>query len=604
MNYSKRKTKKKEKVPFKKSVKNNIFILKMTLRLHPGFVIMRFIMGIFTGLNHGISLFFVSEILNELDRSADFTKIMWLCAGMAIYTLAYELCFEWYYKLIFPRQKLDFIRKLHKHFFIKANELDLACYDTPEFYNDFVYSMRNSDKSFIRTIEQLAETLKNIIASASVFALVLTVDPIISIVILGLSLLSMIILILRNGVYFKYNLEMNEIWRKKWYIVRFFSLAEYAKEIRLSNVADNMMNEFHKEAENECNAVKRMQLKASAFQSVLEIFTCATTLFILLFLSYKLIVTGEVLIGGFTVALSASWKLRWLFTDIQNKIVQMNQDSLFADKVKTFLETETKIKSGTAELDEFKSLEFKNVSFKYKDEYVLNNVSFKISKGERIAFVGYNGAGKTTTTKLIMRLYDVTDGKILINGIDIKDYDIVSLRSKLGAVFQDYKVFAATIAENVIGDSYKESDDQTIINALGDSTFQTKLDNLENGINTELTREFYDNGTELSGGENQKIAIARVFAHQNELVIMDEPSSALDPIAEYNLNLGIEKNAKDKTVIFITHRLSTTRHVNRIYMFENGRIIEKGSHDELIKNRGKYCEMFELQAKKYRQTEE
>ena len=199
-----------------------------------------------------------------------------------------------------------------------------------------------------------------------------------------------------------------------------------------------------------------------------------------------------------------------------------------------------------------------------------------------------------------MRLYDVTEGEILINGVNIKEYKIEELRAKMGAVFQDYKVFAASVAENVLGDVYTEDKKDTVINALKDSTFYEKLCELKDGINTELTREFCDTGTNLSGGEEQKIAIARVFAHNNELIIMDEPSSALDPIAEYNLNLGIDKNARDKTVVFITHRLSTTRHVSRIYMFEKGKIIEHGSHDELIRDGGKYAQMFELQANKYK----
>jgi ATP-binding cassette subfamily B protein len=311
-------------------------------------------------------------------------------------------------------------------------------------------------------------------------------------------------------------------------------------------------------------------------------------------------VTKTILIGGFAIAIMAANKLRGMLWEIQYRITQMSKNSLFADKVRRFLETKPEMVSGDKILDTFESLEFKNVCFAYKDKNVLENVSFKVNKGERIAFVGYNGAGKTTTTKLIMRLYDVTSGEILINGINIKEYDINSLREKMGAVFQDYKVFAATVAENVLADKYTPDKEQIVINALNDSTFGEKLSALEKGINTELTREFYDDGTELSGGENQKIAIARVFAHNNELIIMDEPSSALDPIAEYNLNMGIDKNARDKTVVFITHRLSTTRHVDRIYMFEYGKITEEGSHDSLIEKNGNYARMFNLQAEKYR----
>ncbi len=593
--------KKKEKVPFKQAVKNNLYMIRLAYKSDKIMVIMRLVMGFFTGLNHGVSIFFISEILNSLDRHDDISYIFLLIGLMGLYTLAYELFFAWYYKLLNPTRKLNFIRLIHKSFFIKASDIDLACYDTPEFYNDFIYSMQNCDKSIVNTVDQLADLIRSLVASVSIFAIVLTVHPVIAVVIMLFAIIDMIIRLIQNGMYYRFNLEMNELWRKSWYIERFFSLADYAKEIRLTSIDKSLLQEYDKTMEAQRRADKKMELKTGALNFIATFLGFGLTAFILIFMGYHLMVTGAVLIGGFSVAITASWRLKGLLYDIQNKFVEMNKDSLYADKVRRFLETKSSIKSGDKVLEEFESLEFRNVSFAYTEgAYVLENVSFKVNKGERIAFVGYNGAGKTTTTKLIMRLYDVTDGEILINGINITEYKLDVLRQKMGAVFQDYKVFAATIAENVLADVYTPDKEDTVIRALMDSTFGDKLSQLEKGIHTELTREFYDTGTNLSGGENQKIAIARVFAHQNELIIMDEPSSALDPIAEYNLNVGIDKNARDKTVVFITHRLSTTRHVNKIYMFEKGKIIEEGSHDELILQDGKYAHMFNLQAQKYK----
>lgn len=593
-------SKKKEKVPFKRAVKNNIFMIKLAYEKDKIMVIMRLVMGFFTGLNHGVLIFFTSEILNALDRGDSLSYMFIMIGAMGLYTLAYEFYFAWYYKLLNPYHKLNFIRLIHKSFFVKASDIDLGCYDTPEFYNDFIYSMQNCDKSIVNTVDQLADLIRSFVASSSIFAIIMTVDPIIAAVILAFAIADMLIRFFENGIYYRYNIQMNELWRKTWYIERFFSLADYAKEIRLTDVKENLLNEYEQAMAKQRSAEVKLNLKVGVMNLIAAVLSYGLTLFILLFMGYHLMVTGNVLVGGFTVAITASWKLKQMLYDIQSKFVEMNKDALYADKVRRFLETEPQIKGGDKMLETFESLEFRNVCFAYKDENVLENVSFKVSKGERIAFVGYNGAGKTTTTKLIMRLYDVSDGEILINGINIKEYDLASLREKMGAVFQDYQVFASTVAENVLGDIYTPEKEETVLRALEDATFGEKLAQLEKGINTELTREFYNDGTNLSGGENQKIAIARVFAHDNELIIMDEPSSALDPIAEYNLNLGIDKNARDKTVVFITHRLSTTRHVNRIYMFEKGRIIEEGSHEELILKGGKYCRMFNLQAEKYR----
>ena len=167
-------------------------------------------------------------------------------------------------------------------------------------------------------------------------------------------------------------------------------------------------------------------------------------------------------------------------------------------------------------------------------------------------------------------------------------------------MFQDYKIFAATIAENVMGGEYTDADEEAVMSALRAASFDEKLKQLPNGIHSQLTTEFSQDGVGLSGGESQKIAIARVFARPFELIIMDEPSSALDPIAEYELNQSILTNAKGKTIIFISHRLSTTRMADRIYMFDDGEIVECGSHDELMRLDGQYAEMYRIQAKKYK----
>ena len=591
---------KREKVTLSQPLKNNKFIFKTAFKNAPGLCIMRLIMGVVTGLNHGVTIFLTSEILNALDRRESFDSILWKIGIMAVYFLAYQLFYSWHWKLFNPKHKLRFIRDLHKRFFIKASEIDLASYDSPEFYNDFVYAMQTCDKSIMNTVDMLSDILRSLVAAVSVFSVVCSVDWIIALVILGFSIASMVIHIIENGIYYKYEKSFSKIWGKDWYISRFFSLADYAKEVRLTRIDENIKNEFFANKTEERRLIIKRQKEFLVTNAIGSLLNIAETAFIILFMAYHLMVTREILIGGFAIAITAANKMRGMFADLQWRLAEINKQSVFADKVRRFLETESKIVSGERELNTFESIEFKNVSFAYMDKRVLENVSFKISKGDRIALVGYNGAGKTTITKLMMRLYDVTEGEILVNGINIKDYRLDMLREKIGAVFQDYKVFAATVAENVLADVYTQDKEQVVLSALSDSTFGDKLESLPNGIHTELTREFYNDGTELSGGESQKIAIARVFAHNNELIVMDEPSSALDPIAEYNLNVGIDKNAKGKTVVFITHRLSTTRHVDMIYMLENGKIIESGCHDDLIRENGKYASMFNLQASKYR----
>jgi ATP-binding cassette subfamily B protein len=356
---------------------------------------------------------------------------------------------------------------------------------------------------------------------------------------------------------------------------------------------------------------------------------------------------GRVQLGGFAAAVASLWMLQSIMMNLADSLTELPKHALYIEKYFKFLEHENHLLSGSEPVPAFESLTFEDVSFAYTSVFtdeetaladeikeferkekgltehteeknreerptVLKHVSFTIRKGEKTAIVGYNGAGKTTLIKLVMRLYDPTEGRILYNGRDIREYDLHEYRERIGAVFQDYRIFAATLGENVMGGGYERTDENEshIRDALDSATFTDRLKTLEKGLETPLTREIDKEGVNLSGGEAQKVAIARVLVRPYDLIIMDEPSSALDPVAEYELNHSILNAADSRdsgrtaTVIFISHRLSTTRFADRIFLFANGELSERGSHDELIARNGKYAEMFRMQAEKYRQGEE
>ena len=228
----------------------------------------------------------------------------------------------------------------------------------------------------------------------------------------------------------------------------------------------------------------------------------------------------------------------------------------------------------------------------------INGISMSIKKGEKIALVGYNGAGKTTLIKLILRLYDPTKGEISFGDNNLKEYPLKNYREKFGVLFQDFEIVAASIAQN-ISMSDEDFDREKADAVLKKVAFSEKFQSLPDGYETQLTKEFSDNGVNLSGGEAQKLALARVLYSSADVIILDEPSSALDPIAEYELNKAVTELSGDKTVIIISHRLSTTRFVDKIYMLESGKIIEQGDHNALLRQKGKYAEMFKAQAEKY-----
>ena len=251
--------------------------------------------------------------------------------------------------------------------------------------------------------------------------------------------------------------------------------------------------------------------------------------------------------------------------------------------------------------EDFECLDIKNIDFSYDNNFkAINNVSMKIKKGEKVAIVGINGAGKTTLVKLLLRLYDVNNGNIYINNQDYKTLNAKSLREKVGAVFQNIEVYAVSVAENVLLREVRNQEDIDLVNeALKFSGLYDYIYTLKDNINTVVTREFNKLGVVFSGGQTQKLAIARGYAQNYQLFILDEPSSALDPIAEAKVYDNMLELGKEKTMIFISHRLTTTVNADKIYLFENGTIIEQGTHQELIKLNGQYKKMFDSQAVKY-----
>jgi ATP-binding cassette subfamily B protein len=244
-------------------------------------------------------------------------------------------------------------------------------------------------------------------------------------------------------------------------------------------------------------------------------------------------------------------------------------------------------------------IDLDRISVRRGGQVLLQDVSMHIHCGQLTVLIGQNGAGKTTLIKLIMRLYDPTEGEVLLDGRSAKDYRLSSWRALFGCVFQDFKLFSLSVKENVLHRLPKDGDDERVTAALKESGAWKKIEKLDRGIETTMTREFDDEGVNLSIGEQQKVSLARIFAEKTPFVVLDEPSSALDPIAEHQMFENMIRATEGRSVIFISHRLSSAVLADRVYMMEDGEIIEEGTHSELMEQNGKYAEMFRLQAKNY-----
>ena len=599
---------------------NNLRIIFKVARMSPDFLILMVLDGVVSGMLSSAEAIFTVQLFDALDRGGTFEEIATIIGLMAIFfvlILAFD-SFKGHYLIPVSQQRMEM--KLHRELFEKAQKLDVACYDDPEFYNDFVWAMDESGWRAFAVFNDMSGLIRSIVAGGTLFTLMVSIDVWISIALLAVSALTVVIRQIGNKLSFEQGKERKKLWRVRSYINRVYHLPDYAKEIRLSRVSELLMDEFDSNTDEMVKNAAKYGKKYFVLFGLCQTILSNLVYYGVLFYMFVKLLNGDVLVGAFAASVGMIWRVRWLLGDLVQRITTFAKHSLFLEKYYGFLSYEPQIVTGKKSVPGLESFEIKNVSFAYDfsdkpkyeyrisehktenniDKKALKNVNISLSKGEKIDIVGYNGAGKTTLIKLIMRFYDPTSGSILLNGTNIKEYDINEYRNRIGVVFQDFKIFATTIGDNVMNGTCRESDRENVIRSLNAVGFSEKLKSLDKGIDTVLTREFDEKGTNLSGGETQKVAIARVFAKPFELIIMDEPSSALDPISEYELNRAINEYASDKTVIFISHRLSTTRMADRIYMFSEGELSETGNHEELMALGGKYAEMFNMQAEKYK----
>ncbi len=582
-----------------KILDNNIYSFRYMWNNSKGTFLISVANALINGLMNPAVLLLNSRLYTLLGEQPFFVDALFV-----ILNIAGVKILQWLWNLIFSNYLWPgFSQRMHQtvqvDLFKKVRTLELSKYDDPDFYNNFILAMQYADTYAAGTVGNFTSLIQYFLNFSATLALLVYIDFGTMALLLASAVISMVISTRRKKVDFAMRDAHAPVIRRGQYINKIFMLPDYAKELRLSQISECINREYEIFIKDHINVTKKYGKKQIGLDFLNELNSTGTYMAVIALTIYKLTL-GAVTLGGFTVIINANWSFRSSLVSFADTISNLPQQSEQIAKVRRFMEYEPEGRGGTLEAPSFESMELKNVCFGYNPETeILHNISLKLRRGEKIAVVGYNGAGKSTLIKLLMHLYEPQSGTIFMNGVNINEYDTDSYRGRIGAVFQDFRIFAATIAENVLGDEFAEDDRARVLDALHRATFDGKLAELEQGIDTMLTREFDEKGTNISGGEAQKIAIARVFARPYDIIIMDEPSASLDPMAEYALNKQISAFAEDKTVIFISHRLSTTRHADRIYMFEDGRIAEEGSHDELMKLGGRYAEMFAVQAENY-----
>lgn len=550
-------------------------------------------------------VYLTKYIFNCIERNISYKNLLWfLIVACSLHVVIHFICgwYEAYRKIKTP----EIYRQIFHRVMDISDRLELKDFESPDFYDRYARALDRCVESSINIAIKTGVFIGNIFSTIMSLVVVVAVDP---------ALLVFMVIPIFVSLYFgkknakaNYDREKNITRDKRIadYVKRVYYEKKYAAEVRLFDI-NSLMLEKQEKAVNEMERVSLKYRMKSAFYAFLMkgSYSILAGIFAYLYVAFKVKYGNVTDLSSYVAMITAmAFSTDQLKAAVENRIFISNESKLFQN-LADFLEQDREEKKSKKVIDEIVSVELCDLTFTYPgaEKPTIEGMSFKWNKGEKLAVVGYNGAGKTTLIKLIMGLYPVDDGKILINGIDINEIDLDSYRKRFGTVFQDLQVFAMTLSENVLmRRPENESDYEKVREALLNAQFDINHRGLTKGLDTVISREFDESGFVPSGGQAQKIAIARVFAQNPDMVILDEPSSALDPLAEYNMYNNMMKLSEGKGVVFISHRLSSARMADKIFLMKDGKIVERGTHDELMALNGFYHEMFMLQAENYQES--
>ena len=491
----------------------------------------------------------------------------------------------------------------------KAKEVDLSSFDRPEFYEKLENANREAGMRPIGILTATFNVISALISSVSFIVVLTTLSPLAPVVIICAAIPGAVVNYLYRNRNFRYIRFHSKERREMNYYSGLMVNKDRAKEIKILGLGDTFIEKYKRVFKKYFAGLKSLMVKEGATQIIIALISGIANGAILIFVAYN-VIYKDGLIGDYSLYSGALTSIAGYVTTLLTATATIYEGTLFIDNMITFMKEEVNIKPSNEEplypeRGTYHKIEFCNVSFAYPgtERFVLKNISFTMEGNDSVVLVGLNGAGKTTLIKLLTRLYDPTEGQILLDGRDLKEYDVAALHSIFGIIFQDFGQYSDTASENIhFGDIFAEADEDAIKNSAVLGGADGFIMELPRGYDTPLTRVFEEDGIELSGGQWQKLAISRAFFKDSEILILDEPTAALDPLAEQEVYNKFEGLAKDRITVFVSHRLSSAVTASKIVVIDGGSIAEIGNHKELMEKRGKYHMLFTTQAHRY--TEE
>lgn len=500
------------------------------------------------------------------------------------------------------------VRQVKVQIMEKSKELDVASFDNPAFFERMENASREAGMRPLQILTETFGMVSTIIEFVSYLVILLAAPGLwwATLVVIAVSIPSAVINFVYRRRNFQYMRRRSKERRQMDYYSSLLVNKDMIKEVRMYDLADTFIGRYCEVFRTYYRGLRRLIFSESAWHVGIGVISGVTNLVFYVLIARQ-VFTGQIMIGDYTLFTGAIASVANCVNTLISTSGTIYEGTLFIDNLIAFMEEPTTVAPRIAQPLQVQpgaghSIEFRHVTFRYPGTQrdVLHDVSFTIAPGETLALVGLNGAGKTTLIKLLTRLYDPSEGCILLDGHDLRDYDLASLYGAFGIIFQDFGKYAVSVEENIrYGDIHKRAGDDAVRAAALQSAAGEYIDRLPDGYDTPLMRIFEPNGIELSIGQWQKLAIARAFYADSDILILDEPTASLDPIAEQEIFNQFDALRSQKTTIFVSHRLSSATIADQIIVLENGCLIEMGSHTALMAQGGKYHELFSTQAKRY-----
>ncbi len=605
-----------------KFVSRLIYIFGIVWSTRPWILFFMVFMAIFNGVVPVIGAFINKELLNSL-ASAYVAAVGGMPSHLSIVTglLIIRFSFNFFTSMVSRVSNIVnniagelVVNYVNLQLMHKAKEVDLASFDRPAFYEKLENAKREAGHRPLQIINANFTVISTIISMASFIVVLAAVSPAAPWFIALLSIPTAVINFVYRRKNFHYVRHHSKERRQMNYYSNLMTSKDMVKEVRLFGLSDLFIGRYNETFKKYYMGLRKLFIGEGLWHMLSTVISTVVNCVLFLYIA-KGVTDGRYEVGDYSLYTGALHQIAGGIGTLISTTASIYEGTLFIDNLITFMEEKITIVPLLAERAEPRkvvhhtghTIRFENVTFRYPgtERNVIDNVNLTIDPGDTVVLVGLNGAGKTTLIKLLTRLYDPTEGTIYLDGYDIREYDVADLYKLFGIIFQDFGKYAVNVTENIQFGQLDRFEDassagtEAVRYAAHQSSADLFIADLPDGYDTPLMRYFEENGIELSIGQWQKLSIARAFYSDSDIIILDEPTASLDPIAEQEIYNQFDSLRADKTTIFVSHRLSSATVASKIVVLEKGAVIEIGNHSQLMQKKGAYYTLFSTQAKRY-----